>query len=76
MTFRIDLFNVMYYDSVILKGISVCNLLHHNTVHPAEIITCPVRDVTFSALSASTWAHPPENSASTEHLMPFSTLGL
>ena len=48
--------NAIYSASVVLKAFSVCNLLHHNTIHPAYIITYPVRDINVSALSTSDWA--------------------
>ena len=51
--------NVIYSASVVIKPISVCNLLHHNTGHPAYVITYTIRDMEFSALLASSWAHPP-----------------
>ena len=65
INFRITWLNAIYSASVVLKVIRVCNLLHHNTVHSTYVITYPVRHIRFSALSACTWAHPLENSAST-----------
>ena len=49
----VALINAIYYASVVLKSILVCNLIYHNTVHPTYVITDPVRDMTFSELSAS-----------------------
>ena len=40
--------NAIYSVSVVLKVISVCNLLHHNTVHLVYVTTYPKRDMTFS----------------------------
>ena len=51
---RIACFNAIYYSSVVIKAISVCNLLHHITGNPTYIITYPIRDMAFSASLAST----------------------
>ena len=53
ITLRIAWLNAIYSANVLIKDISICNLLHDNTGHPAYIITYPVRNMTFSALSAS-----------------------
>ena len=45
---RIDCINEIYSASIVLKVISICNLLHHNTWHPTCIITYSVYDMTFS----------------------------
>ena len=50
---RISWINAVYSASIVLKSISVCNLLHHNIGHIAYVITYPVRNITFYALSAS-----------------------
>ena len=65
MTLRITCLNKMYYDYVLLKVIYICNLLHHNTVHTAYVITYTVRGITFDVLSESAWVHPLENLEST-----------
>ena len=62
ITSYIALLNTIYSASVVLKEIYVCNVLHHNTVNPAYVITYPVHDMTFYVLSASTWDHPMEKS--------------
>ena len=51
ITLCITCLNAMYYDSVVIKEISVCNLLNHNTGHLAYVITYPVCNIKFSALS-------------------------
>ena len=48
MTLRITWINVMYPDYFAIKEIFVCNLLRHNTGHPAYVITYP--DVTCHLL--------------------------
>ena len=53
ITLSIACLNAIYYSSIILQSIYVCNLLHDNTVHTMYVITYPVRDMTFSALSES-----------------------
>ena len=53
ITLSIAWINAIYSDSVVLTAISVCNLLHHNTGHPACFITYPVRNIKFSTSSAS-----------------------
>ena len=55
----------MYSDSVVLKDISVCSLLHHVREHPAYSITKPVLDRTHSGLVWSPDNQPPANYAST-----------
>ena len=50
ITLRIAFFNAIYSVFVVLKAISVCNLLHYNTGHSTYIITYPVCNMTFSAL--------------------------
>ena len=45
--------NAIYYAYVVFKVISVYKLLYHNTGHPAYVITYPVCNMKFSALSAS-----------------------
>ena len=52
---RISWFNAIYSDSILLKEISIYNLLHHNTGHPVYMITYLIRDMKISALSASDW---------------------
>ena len=42
--------NVIYYASVVIKVISV---LHPNTGYPAYVITHPIRNMEFPALSES-----------------------
>ena len=42
---------MVYYVSVVLKAISVCNILNHNTRHPTYMITYPVRDMPFIIIS-------------------------
>ena len=71
ITSRIDWLNVIYCTCVVLKAISVCNLLYHNTGHSTYVITYPVHDIEFSVLLASSWYQPPANSASTLHSMYF-----
>ena len=53
ITSRIVCLNTVYLAYVVLKAISVCNLLHHNTGHTVYFITYNVRDMTFSSLSES-----------------------
>ena len=55
----------MYSDSVVLKYISVCSLLHYVRGHPSFIITNPVLDRTHSGLVWSPDDQPPAKSAST-----------
>ena len=43
--------NALYYASVALKEIYVCNL--HNNGHPTYVITYPIRNTKISALSSS-----------------------
>ena len=64
-TLRITCLNAIYSASIVLQLISVCNLLQHNTGHPAYVISYPVCVMIFSSLSASAWAHPLENSSNT-----------
>ena len=64
ITSRIAWINLIYFASFVLKVISICNLLHHNTGNNAYIITYPVRNMRFYALSASAWSHPPAKSIS------------
>ena len=61
MTLRIYSINAMYSASVVLKFISVCNLLHHITEQTVYVITYTICDMTFYALSESDLAHPPAN---------------
>ena len=42
--------NTIYSAFVVLKAISVCNLLHPNNGYPAYVITYPVCGMTFSSL--------------------------
>ena len=65
ITLHISWLNVIYCACVVLKEISVCNLLYYNTGYSTYVITYPVHDMEFSALSASTWDQPPAKSAST-----------
>ena len=65
VTLHIIWFNAIYSASVVLKDISVCNLLNHNTGNPAYVITYPVHGMVFYALSESAWSRPPENSTPT-----------
>ena len=51
ITLLIAWIKAIYYASVVLKAIYVFNLLNHNTGHPAYVMTYPVHDMTFSALS-------------------------
>ena len=53
MTLRITCLNKMYYDYVLLKVIYICNLLHHNTVHTAYVITYTVRGITFDGYTCN-----------------------
>ena len=53
ITSRISWINEIYSASDILKVIYVCNLLHHNTRHPAYVIIYPVRNMAFYSLPAS-----------------------
>ena len=76
ITLRISCLNVVYSSSVVLKTICIYNLLHHNTGHPAYVITYPIFNMTFYALSESDWAHPPSKLASTSHLINSSLMGL
>ena len=46
--------NVIFYFTVVPKVISIYKLIHHNTGHPAYVITYPEIDMTFPTLSAST----------------------
>ena len=39
--------NAIDYDSVVLKEISICNLLHHNTGNTAYVMKYPVYNMTF-----------------------------
>ena len=57
--------SAMYSDSVVLKAIYICSLLHHVRGHPAYIITKPVLDRTHSGLVWSPDDQLPANSAST-----------
>ena len=50
---RIASLNVIYYASVVIKAISICNSMHHNNGHPLYIIVYPECDMTFYALSVS-----------------------
>ena len=61
ITSRIAWLNKIYSASMVLKAIYICNLLQNNAGHPTYIITYPVHDMKFSALSESAWSHPPEN---------------
>ena len=47
---RITWLNAIHSASVLLIGISVYNLIHHNTGHPVYVIIYPVRVMTFYAL--------------------------
>ena len=53
ITLYIAWINAIYYASIVLKEIHVCNLLHHNTGHPLYVITYPVHEMNFSVLLAS-----------------------
>ena len=64
-TLRITCLNAIYSASIVLQLISVCNLLQHNTGHPAYVITYRVCDMIFSALLASAWSLPLKKLAST-----------
>ena len=57
--------NAIYSASVVLNAIFICNLLDHKIGHPAYMITYPVLDIRYSALSASVCIQPPAKSAST-----------
>ena len=76
ITLLIDWLNAIYYDSVVIKVITVCNLLHHNNGHPKYVITYLVCDMTYSALSKFALADPTEKSACTQHSMHFSISSL
>ena len=52
ITSHISWYNEIYFASVVLESISVCNLPHHKTGHTAYVITYPIRGMTFYALSA------------------------
>ena len=47
ITSQIACINEIYSTYVVLKAISVCNLLHHNNGHLTYVITHPVRDMKF-----------------------------
>ena len=47
---RITWINEIYLAFIVLKDISVCNLLHHNTGHPVYVITYTIRGMPFFAL--------------------------
>ena len=64
ITSRIALDREMYSLSVVLRAISVCNLLPQVIGHPAYMMTKHVRDNTDSGLSWLPSLHPPEKSAS------------
>ena len=64
ITLCIPWINAIYSASVVIEAIYVCNLLHHNTVHTADVTTYPIHDIEFSALSESAWSHPLEKLAS------------
>ena len=64
ITSHIAWINLLYFASFVLKVISICNLLHHNTENNEYIITYPVRNMRLYALSASAWSHSPANLAS------------
>ena len=53
ITLRIACLNAIYSDSVLLRGIYVCNLMHRNTRYPIYVMTYPVCDMKFPSLSAS-----------------------
>ena len=55
----------IYYTSVVPKENYVCYWMHHDTGHPENIITYPVRDIVFYALLKSAWAHSLAKPAST-----------
>ena len=74
-TSRIATDNAMYSASVVLKAISVCNLLPQNIGQPAYEMTKPVRDKTDSGLVVSPLLNPPAKSASTWHSRPFVVSG-
>ena len=52
--------NAIYYASVVIKDIYICNLLHHITGHPTYVISYTKSDMEFSALSESDWSQPLE----------------
>ena len=47
ITLRIAWINAKYSAYVLLKPITVCNLLHHNTGHPEDVITHTIRGMVF-----------------------------
>ena len=55
----------MYSASAVLRAIYVWSFEKKWIGQPAYIIEYQVLDITFSELSASSWGHPPEKSAST-----------
>ena len=53
ITSRITWLNATYSASVVLKSVSVYNLLHNNNGNPTYLITYPVQDIPFFSLLAS-----------------------
>ena len=53
ITLRIAWLNMIYYASILIKAIYTYNLLHHNTGHPAYVITYTECDMSFYALLES-----------------------
>ena len=76
ITSRIALDRAMYSLSVVLRAISVCNLLPQVIGHPAYTMEKPARDNTDSGLSLLSSFCPPVKSASTYHSRPFVISGL
>ena len=64
-TSRIVLDRAIYSLSVVLREISICNLIPQVIGHPAYMMTKHVRDNTDPVLSWLPSFHPPEKSAST-----------
>ena len=60
----------IYLDSIVLKAISVCSLLHHVRVNPVYIITKLVLDKTHYGLVWLPDDQPPTKSASTYNSNP------
>ena len=60
-----DWLNAIYYDSVVDRAISVCNLLQNNTGQFTYMRTYLVLDNTASGFPESALSQPPAKSSST-----------
>ena len=49
ITLRISWINAVHEASGLLEEIYVCNLLHHNTGHPAYVMTYTIHGMEFYA---------------------------